>query len=284
MRGSICGVLALAAVAGWALPVQGQNTKNSNSQTAGCPVDPNQSAPVRHKPQTYTAEFKVTNVQTLGNGAKITQEYTTVQARDSQSRTLFATTMIQQYGDPTLITRFNVLDQANGNQTTWDSQVKKATILKEPPAEQRHGCWQSPSGNMKQGCLANPSNSANGQADTAGKASTGVHVLTEPQGPQQVQEDLGTATIQGIKAHGRRSTWTTPVGEIGNDQPLVHTQEDWLADGLGIEVRHVDDDPQQGKRTTELVKLDEGEPDPALFQPPEGYEIVTEEMVPCKEP
>jgi hypothetical protein len=162
--------------------------------------------------------------------------------------------------------------------------MKKATILKEPPVEQRQGCWQSPSGNMKRGFGATPSNSTNGQAHTAGKALTGIRVPTEPQVSQLVQEDLGSTTILGIKAHGSRSTWTIPVGEIGNDKPLVHSYENWFADGLAIEVRDVDDDPQQGKRTMELVKLDQGEPDPAIFQPPEGYEIVTEEMVPCKEP
>jgi hypothetical protein len=91
-------------------------------------------------------------------------------------------------------------------------------------------------------------------------------------------------TILGIEAHGTRYTTTTPAGEIGNDQPLVRTQEDWFAKGSGINVRNVTDDPQQGKHSMELVKLDQGEPDPALFQPPDGYEIVTEEMVPCDAP
>jgi len=48
-------------------------------------------------------------------------------------------------------------------------------------------------------------------------------------------------------------------------------------------IRQITDDPQQGKDDLELVTLLRGEPDPALFQPPEGYEVVTEEMAPCKE-
>jgi hypothetical protein len=35
--------------------------------------------------------------------------------------------------------------------------------------------------------------------------------------------------------------------------------------------------------TRELVSLTQGEPDPAIFQPPDGYEIKTTELhkVPC---
>jgi hypothetical protein len=38
-----------------------------------------------------------------------------------------------------------------------------------------------------------------------------------------------------------------------------------------------------GKKDEELVNLLRGEPDPALFLPPDGYEFVINEMVVCKE-
>jgi hypothetical protein len=63
----------------------------------------------------------------------------------------------------------------------------------------------------------------------------------------------------------------------------VSTSETWNAKGLHLVIRQITDDPQQGKDDLELVTLLRGEPDPALFQPPEGYEVVTEEMAPCKE-
>jgi hypothetical protein len=92
------------------------------------------------------------------------------------------------------------------------------------------------------------------------------------------REDLGTTTIQGVEAHGWRYTRTTPVGEVGNDQPLVNTQEVWTSPELGQVVRSVRSDPRAGTTTKELVSLDLGEPDPALFQPPEGYEMHSSEM------
>jgi len=99
-------------------------------------------------------------------------------------------------------------------------------------------------------------------------------------------EDLGTATIQGVEAHGKRFTWTIPAGATGNDKPMVHTQEDWFTTGDNpreLNVRHVNEDPESGKSTTELESLSLEDPDLSVFQPPEGYEIVTEEVhsAPC---
>jgi hypothetical protein len=280
----------MALVAGLALPVTGQTVGSESGQAAGCNVAPNatkvslnQATPVKHQIQPYTAELKIINVQTLGNGTTITSESTRVQARDSQDRWMNSTTMIQQYGDGTPMTRVSVQDPIAGTQTSWFSQTRKATVVKLPPVEQRHGCWQSVSGHFRtQYSPARPS----GTLPQSAVTPKAVPAIPAPvvKRPQPVVEDLGTMTIEGIEAHGYRYITTTPVGEIGNDQPLVTTQETWHATGLALDVRSVHDDPQQGKQTMELVKLDQSEPDPATFQPPEGYDIVTEEMVPCKEP
>jgi hypothetical protein len=98
-----------------------------------------------------------------------------------------------------------------------------------------------------------------------------------------VEEDLGTAKMQGFDVRGHRTTFKTPIGEIGNSAPLVHTWDRWVAinPGLtGLLVREVRSDLQYGKSTNELVKFDQIEPEPSVFQPPAGYEIVTvsEEM------
>ena len=68
------------------------------------------------------------------------------------------------------------------------------------------------------------------------------------------------------------------MGDIGNDRPLVRTAENWLSEDYGFTARSVSDDPRQGKRMNELTSFTPGEPDPALFQPPQGYEIVTEPL------
>jgi hypothetical protein len=254
------------------LPVLGQT--GASGQTAPCEV-----TPAKRQPQPYTAEFKITHVQTLSNGTTITSESTRVQALDSQGRSMSTTTSIQPYGDRTPTTSAFSQDPVAGTHTTWTSLTKKASIVKLPPEDRRHGCWQSPSGHFRISYpAARPSGTA-AQSDASKKvpATAAARTVTRP-----VSEVLGTMTIQGVEARGQRWTTTTPVGEIGNDQPLVSTQETWTAPRLGT-VRRVSDDPRMGKDTDELVKLDQGEPDPALFQPPEGYEVVAEEMVPCKE-
>ena len=86
-------------------------------------------------------------------------------------------------------------------------------------------------------------------------------------------EDLGARTINGIDAKGRRTTETFPAGSFGNDQPLTVSHEVWMSPELGLPVLQIDDDPRTGVRTTELTEIERGEPDPALFQPPEGYTI-----------
>ena len=97
--------------------------------------------------------------------------------------------------------------------------------------------------------------------------------------------DLGSISIQGVEAHGRRITRTIAVGEVGNDQTIVAYEENWIAPSLGLELRQNTEDPRTGKRTRELVNLTLEEPDPSLFQPPAGYNVTTEEMhqVDCKQ-
>jgi hypothetical protein len=93
----------------------------------------------------------------------------------------------------------------------------------------------------------------------------------EPIKPQI--EDLGMKTINGVEARGRRTTRVIPAGREGNDQPITVTFERWMAQDLGLVVMSVNDDPRNGTTTMELTDLEKGEPDPALFQVPEGYTV-----------
>lgn len=228
----------------------------------------------RTRQQPYTAEFKITQVQTLANGATITHESTQIEARDSQSRSMTSTTSARPYGGGTLTTMVNVSDPVAGTQSNWNSSSKKATVYKLPPVQERHGCWQSESGHFTSAW-----NSPGGAVEGAGaEAASAVQVHH----PTPVNEDLGSTTIFGVEAHGHRITQTTPVGEIGNDQPLVSVTEYWSSPMLAFPLRELHDDPRTGTRDKELVNLTVADPDPSTFLPPEGYEVVIEEMVPCK--
>jgi hypothetical protein len=246
-------------------------TASTPSVAAGLPKPP----PAPMLP--FTAEFKTTVVQLLASGATISTETTRTQARDGQGRHYEADTAIPNDGRPQM-TNFQVLDPVAGTETRWDSQWKKATVYQLPPEDQRHGCWQSESGISKWSYPLTPEQRA---AEKAPELSTPVAVQTFS--GHQVPENLGKDVIQGLQVHGSRTTFTTPAGRAGNDQPLVHTSEVWVSDEYRLQARWINDDPQHGKTTRELVGFTPGEPDPSLFQPPEGYEVVIEELhqVPC---
>lgn len=221
----------------------------------------------------FTAEFKSTTVQTLANGTTITNESSWVQARDGQGRYYQADTG-NFYADGSKITRSHINDPVAGTETRWDSRVKKATVYELPPQEQRHGCWQSESGNSRWSYPLTPEQRV---------AEKTANVVQDPpvmraQTHQPVTEKLGTDVVQGLTVRGTRTTFTTPVGEVGNDQPLVETRENWFSDEYRLEARSVSDNPRQGKTTRELTGFTPGEPDPSLFQPPQGYEVVTQQL------
>jgi hypothetical protein len=156
--------------------------------------------------------------------------------------------------------------------------------MKMPPVEERHGCWRSESGRYTFNYPPERPRDAVKPSPASGNGSSPGAISSSPIDQRKtVAEDLGTMTILGIEAHGQRTTTTTPAGAIGNDQPLVRTSEEWNAPGLHFALRRVVDDPQQGKEDSEPMNLIRGEPDPALFQPPEGYEVMTDPTAPCKE-
>ncbi len=280
MRAFLYRLMTMLAVASAALQVSGQCVA-SRTTTTPCRVQPANDQP-------YTAEFKITNVQTLANGTTITHESTEVVARDSQSRRMNSTTEVQGFGLHAPFTHVNVNDPVAGTQAMWNSNNKKATVYKLPPLDQRQGCWSTDAGNFRSSWSSGGSSSTTrvqggiigtgGQGVGGGGGSAGPVQAVLPRQNESAREDLGTITIQGVEARGYRNTTTIPAGEQGNDQPIVTTREYWIAPGFDRPVREITDDPRMGKRTMELVSLTQSEPDLTVFQPPEGYEVVIEEM------
>jgi hypothetical protein len=242
-------VLASVWIAVLALPVVGQVARNRTST-----VEMGNGAHGARLP--YTAEFKITRVQLLANGNTITHESTEVKALDSQGRTMTSTTTIPLSEDQTPTTRGNVFDPVARTNTNWNSMSRQATVM----------------------AMRTP---GQGRAPCATAVAGSEPMTPRVQREMPTSEDLGTETIQGVEARGRRTSTVTPAGEIGNEAPLVRTIEVWTAilPGLrGLVVRQITDDPQSGKTTRELMNLSQTEPDPSAFQPPEGYEIVMKDM------
>jgi hypothetical protein len=258
-------------------------------------------------------------LQTLANGTAITTETKEVMARDQEMRRMNSTTEAPRADRPA-ITTVRVSDPITGDEITWNSASQVARDIKRPVGDARHGCWATPDGHNRANygpITANsgvppelqplaPSPGANLPVNSPLAQNSGAPhfptVVTGPDGqditmigvkhapgdaapaaPVQrnvVHEDLGADTIMGVAVRGSRTTATTPAGEEGNDQPLVRTDELWMAPSLGMVLRSITDDPRMGKIDREAVSVDLNNPDPALFQPPAGYKVDTEEMQP----
>lgn len=225
--------------------------------------------PNRQTHQTYTAEFKTTQVQTLPNGTTITHESTETTAQDSAGRYMSSATQARPDFRNEPLTHANAHDPVASTDATWDSWTRKAVIIKYPPKDQQHGCWANEAG------LLRVSYGSGQSAPISGPAAPPRVRRTQP---RNETEDLGTTTIQGVEAIGRRTIRTIPAGQVGNDQPIVTTEESWWGTSLGLLLRSVRDDPRNGTTTREVTNLSTSEPDPALFQPPEGYEVKVDEL------
>lgn len=235
-----------------------------------------------HVAQPYTAEFKITQVQTLANGTTITRESTEIDALDTTGRRL-RSTMESTGPNNELRTNAHVNDPAGSTEVNWQSWTKRAQVIKLPPQDQRHGCWANDSGTLRQSWYDGPrpgKPAPNGTVLANGSTIVPV-VRNKPE-----NEDLGTSSIEGVEVKGHRLTTTFPAGQFGNDAPIVVRNEVWSSPRLALTLREVTDDPRSGKRTRELVSITLSEPDPSLFQPPDGYEMIIEELhqVSCEPP
>jgi hypothetical protein len=246
MRIRILGALAVCAVASFALPGFGQAAAGQGTD-AHCVRQP------------FTARYKTTSEQTLANGIRIIGEGTQLHVEDSQGRSLSASS---SQGVPEYST-YMVYDPVARTNTNWQAPWpdKKATVLPLPP--------------LRPGQAGPPCPAASVVSSVKRTTLKRVKSTSSSSSTEITTEDLGTETIFGLEASGTRTTFTTPTGAIGNDAPLVRTTEVWKAKSLeSLLVRSVINDPRSGKQTTELVELNQSEPDPTVFQPPADYKVV----------
>jgi hypothetical protein len=88
-----------------------------------------------------------------------------------------------------------------------------------------------------------------------------------PQNEFTKEEDLGVNEMQGLPVHGVREFQTIP----GENKEIVITDEYWYSQDLRINMMIKHDDPREGKVTLTVTQVTRTEPDPALFEIPEGF-------------
>ena len=88
-------------------------------------------------------------------------------------------------------------------------------------------------------------------------------------------EELGTRDFDGVQAEGTRRVTTIPAGAIGNERPIETVYERWYSKELQIVVMSKHSDPRFGEQTYRLTNIVRAEPEPALFNVPNGYKVVS---------
>jgi hypothetical protein len=215
-------------------------------------------------------------------------------ALDSQGRRLTVTTTAATEARPER-SFYRVYDPVARTNANWTVPGERATVTPMPPipkpGQSGQTCWSTVASagsgaSTVQAVTLRPEAPSGPYGVGAGSAAPPAPRVetARAEAPQEVREDLGTQAFEGVQAKGTRTTRTTPAGAIGNSEPLVRTTETWRATSFGIIVHEVTDDPQTGKRTKEMVQFSSREPYSGSFQPPEGYEVVTQEMheTPCQ--
>jgi hypothetical protein len=89
-----------------------------------------------------------------------------------------------------------------------------------------------------------------------------------------IHEDLGKRFIAGVETEGTRDTLIYNPGVYGNDRQMTVENEFWWSSKLGLNLSSIKIDPRVGKQTFAVTDLILGDPDPLLFQLPDGFKIV----------
>ena len=90
---------------------------------------------------------------------------------------------------------------------------------------------------------------------------------------QEKAESLGKQEMEGVEVDGTRTTTEIPAGQIGNDRPLQIVHERWESADLHVTILEKHSDPMMGNTVERLTAVRRGEPDPALFEVPAGYQV-----------
>jgi len=196
--------------------------------------------------------------QTLANGNQIVRQEQAKVYRDSQGRVRVEQSSTNAATGKTW-TSVTITDPVAGVAYALNSEAKTYTrtpvrVFTRPAAPSGGAGSTARAGRDRAGSQA--------QAGPGGRARGGASVQTE---------DLGTQSIEGQPATGKRMTETIPAGGIGNQQPIQVVRETWISTSLHVPLLIKTSDPRFGATSMQLSNVVTAEPDPSLFLPPADY-------------
>ena len=108
----------------------------------------------------------------------------------------------------------------------------------------------------------------------AGFSSMLSSAMMPPPG-QGTTTSLGSREFDGVRADGKKTTWTIPAGRIGNKLPIEIVSERWHSPELSVVVLTRHADPRSGERIYRLENIKREEPNAELFKVPADFALKT---------
>jgi hypothetical protein len=227
----------------------------------------------------YSAEAVTESIQTLSDGNRIVNRITSSVYRDSEGRTRREQTLKGLgglgAGDEPLQTIF-INDPVAGVTYSLDS---RSHIAHKSPAFKFEFLSKAgapaPEGQKFELRVGPPPAGIAAEQftfKTEGGAA-GTYMFKRTNNANEVKEDLGKQTIEGVEAEGTRTTITIPAGEIGNERAIEIVSERWYSPELQLLVMTRHSDPRSGEMTYKLTNISRAEPAKSLFEVPAGYTV-----------
>jgi hypothetical protein len=220
--------------------------------------------PVTGAPYTATAVTETT--QTLADGNRIVNKTSVMLARDSQGRTRREEN-ISKVG-PWAV---NAPQFVSINDPSSQTGVVLDTTHQVVVSKRGKIFGPGPLPGEKVITSNGPDLTTLGQRKMIISDGQKIELSAAPEPGQVKTESLGSQTIEGVLAEGKRTTRTIPAGQIGNERPLEITSEVWFSPELQIIVLSKRNDPRTGETIYRLTDIKRVEPDHSLFEIPSGY-------------
>ncbi|HLJ86959.1 MAG TPA: hypothetical protein VKZ53_09045 [Candidatus Angelobacter sp.] len=213
----------------------------------------------------YTATAITETTQVLSDGNRILRKTTSMLARDSQGRTR------EEISEP------NVGSLAvRGRESAFINDPTSGTVIVVAPDKAASETGAKVTGDnaaVAAEMAAKLAETAKQNAEKTvrsmrlGETIKIVNTESGEEHPDEIKhETLGTQTIEGISAEGKRETRTIPAGAIGNERPIEVVTETWFSPDLQVTVMSKRSDPRFGETVYRLTEIKRVEPDPSLFQ------------------
>lgn len=227
----------------------------------------------------YQADEVHETTQVLADGTRIHNETKTTVYRDSQGRVRRESPGQVMIWDASSGTSY-MLNQSNQTAQKMQMAVNYMVQHRVPAGEfspdgQNPRVFRFPDGVTPppegQRMIVLKDFAAQGGAAAGGPPANIVfHAAPVKEGKK---ESLGTEIVEGMACDGTRTTNTIEAGAIGNDRPIISTEERWYSPDLQVAVTVKRTDPRTGEDVVKLTNIRRMEPDASLFTVPSNYQL-----------